>query len=553
MTITISTAYAGKEKNVTPAVVSALAELTKAGGGILRFEEGEYHFLEEGALPLFCAVSNNAAGWKQVAFSLRDVNGVTVDGGGSRFVIHGKVFPFACVGCRDLTIRNVYFDRPVSPHVSMTVRNITEEGFDLIIDREISPFFVEDGSLMFPREWGTYSGRERRFILLSSDRVRTRFLFTGNCTDSCEGLPVDFMWARAVETADGVRLTYTSKEGSCPCLYREGERIFTQVDGDRETDLLFFDRCENLRVENVTVRQAVGMGIIAQLCRNVTVDGFCTDYDEAAGGATVSVDAMHFVNCDGELEITRCRISHTGDDVLNVHGVYTRAEDATDRSLLCRIMHREQYGFCPYRAGDRLRLVDENTLEILGYFTATAASPLTEGGDLLAIEGQLHAPLSALQNRSVLVENTHRAPDLHLHHNEFYRFPCIRLSGEGEMLVEDNRIELAKGGIQLVDLSRFWYESGRIRHITLRRNRLIGLCDLGSVAAPITIGVSGFADGDAPKLHERIEILENEISGDGAYALTAGGVKDLILEKNRRNGASILPILIDNTPTTVIQ
>lgn len=551
MTITVSRAYAGKENNATPAVVSALAELREAGGGALLFERGEYHFLAEGTEARHLAVCNNAIGARRVAFSLREMDGITVDGGGSRFVIHGKVFPFACERCKNLTVRNLYFDRGVSPHVQMKIQNITPEGFELAIDRAASPFRVENGSLIFPREWGEFSGKERRLLLFGADRIRTRFLFTGDCADTCENLPVDFMWADAAETREGVRLTYRGVAGASPCLYEDGESVFTVPDGDREVSLLFFDGCETVRIENVTVRQALGMGIIAQGCRDITVKGFRTDYDERAGGATTTVDAMHFVQCDGRLEICDCRISHPCDDALNVHGVYTELLSVMSDLLRVRLAHKEQHGFCPYREGDALRLIDEGTLDAVGAFVVSSYEWEGEGKDTLLLRGRLERSKERIGSLSaVLVENPDRMPDLYLHHNEFYRYPRIRLSGGGRMRVEDNRMEYAKGGLQLYDLSKFWYESGRIRDLTIRRNRFVRCADLGRSDDFISIGVSGFSDTDAPKIHEKIEISDNDFDGLFGFAVTAGGVRELILKNNRCEGRSDFPISIDNQPQT---
>ncbi len=551
MTITISAAFAGKEKNATPAVVDALASLRKAGGGTLLFERGDYHFWEKGAEARTLAVCNNAMGTRQIAFSLRNMNGITVDGGGSRFVIHGKLFPFACDNCEDLTIRNIYFDRGVSPHVQMTIRNITPDGFDLAIDRAASPFRVEDGSLIFPREWGEYSGKERRLVLFGTDRIRTRYLFTGNCADSCRDLPVDFMWTDAAETADGVHMTYRAVEGASPCLYEEGETVFTVADGDREVSLLFFNECETVRIENVTVRQALGMGIIAQSCRDITIKRFRTDYDNEAGGATTTVDAMHFVGCDGSLEIADCRVTHPCDDALNVHGVYTQMRSVSPDTLRVKLMHKEQLGFCPYRKGDALRLIDEETLDVIGGFTVSDRTWEGDGFDTLLLQGTLEGNAERISTySSVLVENPKRMPDLYLHHSEFYRYPYIRLSGGGRMRIENNRMEYAKGALYLYDLSKFWYESGRIRDLTVRRNQFVRCAALGRSNDFISIGVSGFSDADAPKIHERVEISDNDLVGLDGFAVTVGGVRELILQNNRCEGRSDLPILIDNLPQT---
>ena len=48
----------------------------------------------------------------------------------------------------------------------------------------------------------------------------------------------------------------------------------------------------------------------------------------------------------------------------------------------------------------------------------------------------------------------------------------------------------------------------------------------------LQIGVSGFDNERAPKIHARIEISDNEFADISHYALTAGGVQSLILQGN---------------------
>ena len=534
------------EENATPSVVSALAELKQVGGGILRFEKGDYHFYEDGTERIFYAVSNNSAGEKKIVFSLRDMDGITVDGNGSRFIIHGRIFPFAVDRCQNVTIKNIYFDRDVSPHISLRVRNVTKEGFGLEIDRKKVSFYVEDGSLSFIRPWGEVSGKTSVLSLHSADRIRVRYLLTGDCSARYDHLPTAFMWADATETEWGVNLTCRSVDGAQPCLYEEGEHLSLFLDGGRENDLLFFTECESVRIENVTVRQAMGMGIIAQLCRNITVKGLRTEYDESVGGVTFTADAMHFVNCDGDLEISDCHVTHSEDDILNVHGIYTLLDSADKDSLSVKLMHHEQRGFCPYRHGDLLRLIDQSDMGIVGKFRVDSYAIEGKEKDRIRLMGAWeHGDFPSLAGKIILVENPSRMPNLHLHHNTFFHFPHLRISGGGNILVEHNHLEQCKSAALLMDLAVYWYESGRIRNLVFRKNKLVDCNALGVPNGFIQIGVSGFENQDAPKIHERIEISDNEFIGVKNRAITAGGVKELILRDNKSDSENGLSICID--------
>ena len=531
-----ASAYEGADVNVTPTVVEALKELCQTGG-TLRFERGEYHFYEEGAHRAFYAISNNSAGEKSVVFPIIGADGLMIDGGGSTFVFHGLSFPFVIDTSRRVTLKNMIFERFRPPYARMRVSDISARGFALEIDRAESDFFVRDGSLFFVREWGIRSGKDKKYALHATSRIRERYLFTGNCTESSENLPVAYMWGDAVETDRGVYLTYREGCGADPCLYEEGERVYVLLDADREVDTIFLQASEELCVEDVTVKSGLGMGIIAQLCRHIRIRGFSTDATGREDGVTIPVDAMHFVNCDGKLEISDCEISHTGDDILNVHGIYTSLVKADPTHLTARLMHQEQRHFLPYREGDRLSLIDGQTLARVAEFRVTSCRICNDVGDLLEIEGAFTDGFEALTGRGeILIENPDRMPDLHLYRNRFWHYPNLRLSGGGAMLVEDNLFECSKSAIVMSDLWQYWYESGRIRDLVIRNNRMRGCNALGKGMAGesfLQIGVSGFDAQNAPKIHGKIEISGNVFEDVRCHAVVASGVRELILLDNR--------------------
>ena len=521
-----------RDQNATPFVVAALQQLNTTGG-TLCFTPGTYHFYKDGAHNAFYAVCNNSAGEKAIVFPLLNAAHLTVDGGGAVFVFHDIVMPFAVDGCRDITLKNMTLDRAQAPYARMRVRDVSAKGFGLEIDRTESPFFLEDGILHFLREYGVRSGREHKYALHATKRIRERYLFTGDCTDSTENLPVAYMWGDAEERDWGIYLTYREGLGASPCLYEEGEELFVLLDGNRDVDSFFLQDSEQVCIENITVRHGLGMGIIGQLCRDVTVKGFSTDATGHENGVTICTDAMHFVNCDGRLEISECDISHTGDDGLNVHGVYTRLQDLTDGGMEVALMHQEQFGFCPYRAGDLLSLIDRKTLSRVAEFRVTDAQVNGKDQSRIAVCGEFLSGLDGLAALDeVLVENPLRMPDLHLHHNHFHHYPNLRISGGGAMLVEHNLLECSKSAMVISDLWDYWYESGRVRDLVIRNNRMVGCNRLGTYPAFLQIGVSGFDDATAPKIHNRIEISGNLFADVGQYVLTAGGVSNLTVHDN---------------------
>ena len=516
--------------NATPDVVRALAEIKAAGGGELHFETGEYHFYKDGTKNEFFAVSNNSANVKAMVFPITDMENITVDGHGSEFVFHEVVFPFMMSRSKNVTIRNMTLDLGRSPLVIFKLHGITDDGFYMDIDRKECPFFVKNGSIFFERESGIWNGARSLLSLHAIGRHHVQYLATGDCClRKLDNLPAKLMKSDVIETPDGVYVKYRSDTPS-RCEYGE-EMLSAIIDGGRSVDVICIDRSENITVTDVAVARGIGMGIIGQLSRNILIDGFSTNTERRKKGhQSFTADALHFVNCDGKIEIKNCVISDTLDDAINVHGMYTSLEKAEADTLYAAVMHSEQHHFNPYREGDRLVLIDPQSYEIKAEFLVANATIDTESGEKITMKGGFTYGYGEVK-QGFLIENPDRMPDLHLHHNNFDKFPHNRISGAGELLVEDNIFSNCHAALLCLDLAKYWYESGRVKHLVYRNN-ILDNCDIIGKGAFLRIGVSGIADELAPKIHERIEITGNRFSRIACHAVRACGVKDLILENN---------------------
>ncbi len=517
-------------KNATPEVIRALTAIKAAGGGELHFEAGEYHFYKEGTQKAFFAVSNNTANDKYIVFPILDMENIVVDGHGSVFVFHEVVFPFMVSHSKDVIIRNINVDLGMSPLVNFKIHDITSEGFYMDIDREQSPFFIENGSICFKRESEIWYGSDLLLSLHSIGRHQVQYLATGACClKKFENLPAPLIKCDVSETPTGIYARYREDTPS-KCGFGE-EMISAIIDGGRKVDVVCLDRSENINMLDFKVTRGIGMGIIGQLSRNILIDSFSTNTDRRKNGhQSLTADALHFVNCDGKLEIRNCVISDTMDDAINVHGMYTVLSEASENELKVSIMHREQHFFNPYREGDRLTFIDPQTYNIEAEFIVDTASLNAENGTEIVISGRFTYGFENVK-KGFLIENPDRMPDLHLHHNDFDKFPHNRISGAGEILVEENRFSNCHAALLCLDLAQYWYESGRVSHLVYRNN-ILKNCDITGNGAFIIIGIGGFLPDAAPKVHGRIEITGNHFSEIACLAIKAGGVRNLVLDNN---------------------
>lgn len=515
------------DANATPLVIRALSQLKD--GGTLIFEPGEYHFYEEGTESRFLAPSNNSTGKKSIVFPIIDCHDLTIDGGGSTFVFHDLAFPFVIRNSRGVTVKNMMVTTRFPSFVLATVCDIDESGFTFKIDRESSPFHTENGHLIFDLEHRAVATHDRKLSLHQLSTLWVRYLYAGDCSESKKNLAAPFFDTDAREIEDGVRFTYRNTPGSVRCDYAEGEKIAVNLEERRERDVFFLEDSEDTTIRDVTVRRGGGMGIVAQMCRNITVDGF---HAEPNDGEPVSLtaDVFHFIQCDGSLTIENSTLCSSLDDACNIHGNYMIAERADGREAAARYGHKDHDHAFYCRPGDVLDFIDPDTLAIVGHATLSDIS-FTDHEALhlhLSFKEQPNFPI----RQGMLIENPKRMPEVTIRNNHWYNFPHVRLSGAGKTLVEKNNFHDCGCAVMAFDLAGYWLESGRMSELCIRENRF-GPCR----AACIIAGVSGFKGKATPDIHGTIRIERNDFTTEnGGKVLDVFGFSRVIVRENTENG-----------------
>ena len=103
----------------------------------LVFPKGQYDFYPENAVEVHRAVSNHDNSLKRMAFPLLNCKNVTIDGGGSTFMFHGRISPFVLDGTDGATLKDFSIDWSRSFHDELHVvtRDEKENSFIVEIDR----------------------------------------------------------------------------------------------------------------------------------------------------------------------------------------------------------------------------------------------------------------------------------------------------------------------------------------------------------------------------------------------------------------------------------
>lgn len=491
--------------NATPRVVAAVKGLSD--GDTLLFKKGEYHFFEEGTSLKTLMAGATSWGEKKLVFGFENCNGITVDGGGSTFVWHGNVFPFAFTKCRGVTVRNVTCRAFRPSYVELKIeRYLDDGGFEFAFNPGVS-YAVKDGALLIDTDLGRFDSREKIISVHALERMAIHYLFAANETASRDKLASTFFNGVAEDLGGGRVRVLNRKQELCGCLaryaFKVGEPLCFLLNG-RERCSFHFAECRDVMVKNVHLESGDGMGIVSFLNENVTVDGYRVE-PRAGDHVSITADCLFVVNNRGLVEVKNSTFSWALDDAINMHGNYLRVAAADGTKLELEHIHHAYYNFHPYHIGDVVEFTDPETRDVLA--TAKIVSVETrERGAVITADALPKALPSG-----TLVENVTWLPEVRLQDNVFHDVLHVRLSGRGKYTVERN---VFRRGICLLvnDLAKYWGEAGRTADMTIRDNEFDSFSARGWGGPFILCEVDG-RNGRELKIHRGIRIVGNRVRG----------------------------------------
>lgn len=474
-----------------------------ANGGTLMLPKGEYHVGEAGARKLWLDPSNNKSGEKSVVFPLVGKSNVTINGNGSKLIVHGTAFPFAALGCTNVTVRNLSVTTRYPSCAGFTVLEKSPASFTVQFDGGVCPYTVADDGIDFRLDGHVISTRAGRLSLHSLDRLLIHYLMTPKSPGDKSHFPAPFVGAIPEDLGEGkVRFRYygDSHAKSVKLPYNVGEKVVVNLEEQRYRDVFFFEDCVGVKLENVSIDRFGGMGVVAQRSGDFTIKRLRALPPEGER-VSLTADILQFINCHGDIRIENCEGGFSLDDILNVHGNYLFVEQAGGRTLRLRVKHPSHEGFFPYRPGDVVEFVAAHTRDVLG--SARVVGVARDPQDRFACTLTVDADVPSVVKTGALVENATLNPNVTIRGCRFRDYPNVRLSGRGTYLIEGNRFENGCSMVVGMDLADYWYESGRIADMTIRDNDIVN-------CGGCSFGLSGWRGNEPnlPKIHGRV-LLEN--------------------------------------------
>ena len=464
---------ANSSKNASPVLQKALAKIKaeyKEGEKvILRFPEGRYEFHEKGAAVREYYISNHdQTNPKKVGIALEDMKNLTLDGQGSEFVFHGRMLPVSLLRSENCLLKNFSIDFE-NPHIAQVK----------IVEND-----PQDGIVFEPAPWVDYR--------IAKDSIFEAY---------GEGWTMRHSWGIAFD-GDTKHLVYNTSDIGCPTkgasevaprrIHAPGWKDARLVPGTvvamrgwgRPTPGIFLSHDVNTTIENVKVHYAEGMGLLAQLCENITLEkfGVCLKGDADPRYFTTQADATHFSGCKGK--IVSCNGLYEGmmDDAINVHGTYLKVvKRVDDRTLVGRYMHGQSWGFewgCP---GDEVQFIRSNTMELVGKQNKIISirpydKEQTESAREFLITFQEPVDQVINEQSGFGIENLTWTPEVLFSGNVIRnnRARGSLFSTPRKTIVENNLFDHTSGAaILLCGDCNGWFETGACRHVIIRKNRFV--------------------------------------------------------------------------------
>lgn len=464
---TFDVAFDPNVKDYTPVVVEILKSHPE-GNLKIRFGKGLYPFYPERGAREFLTLSNNDSDDKRIAFLIKDMRNVTIEGDGSDFMFHGCMVPFAVKGSSNVTIKGVSvdYDYPWTFEGTVLSSDPVSRSFTVKVFPD-TKYRIEGDRLFFGGyDWEYPMGES----ILFDPKTHRPFFYT--CAYD-HGYWSGEMGAR--DLGDGVvEFTRLSARDVPPVGSVWDDKGPTGL--NRLYPAIAVLSSKDVSITDVHVYRSCGMGVISEYSENISISGYSTAAREGSPRmVTTSADATHFVSCKGRITIENSLFESMLDDAANIHGIYMLVDSVlSSNTLRAHFGHFQQVGDQFADEGDVISFVDKSNLRPVG----SGRIRSIDKSDLKAYIIETDFDLGGVADpTNIALENISRGADVTIRNCtvRYNRARSLLLSTYGDVLVEDCDFASQMAGICVSGDANFWYESGRTKNIVIRNNKFTDL------------------------------------------------------------------------------
>lgn len=482
--------------------------------------------------------SNNEGCEKKAFFLKKNEKNVVLDGKNLQYIFNGRITPIIIDHCKNVVIKNfnIDFDRPF--YTQGRIERVTENFFDLQIDDGFD-FEVKDGEFIAKGKYWECNLNSCPVLMQEFDAFKARVAYNGVLLMSKVGknipedprlpMPLTVFEAELI----GERLVRFSGANSG---FKAGNRL-VMTHELRLNPCIAVTNSENVRIENIVMRNGGAMGLICQLTKNITVNNVNISLKQGDNKlCSMNCDALHFVNCGGKIKITDCTMENMMDDGINIHGVYTKVKKVEGNVVYTSIMHYQQYGVNFYKKADKLHILKENSNCIIGTKKVLKSELINENTIKLTLNDAKNIVVGAN------IENITTTPKVFIRNIRTgnNRPRGVLLTSPKSAKILDSVFYNAGYGIHIAGDTDYWYESGAVGKMLISGNKFL---NCGCQGTDYSIGITpSYNPCDGSEFfHKNIRIVNNQFCTFTDGIVYATGVDNLTVKKNRYEATKEYP------------
>ena len=468
----------------------------------------------------------------RAAFVLRNIKNVVIDLGGAKIILHGRIMPFALIGCENVTMRNfsIDYDRPF--YTQGTVLEYQDNSVTIEIP-ELFRYRIENHDFIAVSDTWEHRLITGDMLLRCMDPVTGRPSVNSGVILALIGdrvfprpnppLPIHHLYADDLGGRK-VRLRNLPK-GFAPV---KGE-ILAMTHEDRRKTGFLLEKCVDTKIEHVRLIHIGAMGITANLCHNISLDDFSMYIDEECPDRIISInaDSFHCYHCTGLMNVENCRFENMLDDAVNIHGNYlVCAERLDDRTLMvqnrCAGIRNMEF-LVP---GDEVWIYKGNTQEVRWKGTVREAVFIDGYRDLKVVFDE---PVDAETEDGDILENR-RMPEIEIRNCSIKCMGGFRISSGKRVLIKNCDFRTAAFSVLFSGDMDYWFENGPVKDVTIRG------CAFTECGIPVQTSCGFRPTEKAPYYHENITFVDNTISDPVGSVMSLQNVRGIIYKENKISG-----------------
>lgn len=484
------------------------------------FQKGIYRFFaSKGTQAKYSLCNTDRNTYRTLTLQIKNKKNITFDGNGSKFLFAGNTQPITLDSSANICLKNFTIDWEKPLVAEGIVFAKTPDYLDLRIDQTLFPCFVSNFCLNFD-----IGDNETSMLIFAGHTI-----YDGNSLSVARNTADSLFFSSVEKISKDIFRLYTANRLSNDLAISIGDIVVLRH-GKRLHAAVFAENCEFLKLNNIKIHSAPGIGILFQFCHGIHLDQLSIHPNQNLGRMVSCTrdDGIQAVNCRGSILIENCNFFGLQDSPVNIHGSNITVDNQASPNSLIGSGKRPHFLWA--KPNDRISIVNNLSYETV--YTAEVEQYAVYDDDACVVS--FKKPIASLpyNNRHYSLENADNTPAVTIRNCHFgsCRARGLLVCTPKPVLIEENYFESSGSAILLHGDYSTYYESGACRDVTIRKNIFTDLCCLSQYENCLAV-VNISPQVSRPMLtapyHQNITIEDNVFSSPGTpiiYAFDAGNL-----------------------------